>query len=148
MHAQGLWAPSHLLAPPSMHIYTLTSDRQPQDGTPLPKASYLAWEVLHAYLMYCGIATHGNTVMLNANMTGPTRLSTWGESQLCLRKGSSLHFATVTTTPCCHTSGLSSSYSRQGLSEHVNSLLLHQACPLHAPPSSKFTASPQSSRLS
>lgn len=70
---------------------------------------------------------------------------TWGESQLCPRKGSSLHFATVTTTPCCHMSGLASSSSWQGLSGHVNSSLLHHSCPLHTPLSSKLTASPQSS---
>lgn len=132
-----------LLVPSSIHTHTLTSDQQPQDGTLLPKA-YLAWEVLHVYLMYCGIATHGNTVMLNANMTGPTCPSTWCESQLCPKKGSSLHFAIVTATPCCHTSGLTSSSSWQSPSGHVNLSLRHHSCPLHTLLSSKLTASPQS----
>lgn len=83
--------------------------------------------------------------MLSANMTGPTCPSTWGESQLCPKKGSSLHFAIVTATPCCHTSGLTSSSSWQSPSGRVNLSLRHYSCPLHTPLSSKLTASPQSS---
>lgn len=96
--------------------------------------------------MYCGRATHGNIVMLAESKPDWSYLPhAWGESQLCPRKGSSLHFAIVTTTPCCHMTGLAPSSSWQGHSGHVNSSLLCHSCPLHTPLSFKLIASPQSS---
>lgn len=75
-----------------------------------------------------------NMVILDANVTCPSCPGTWGESQLCPRKGSGLHFATVTATPYCHMSSPISS-SWKDLSGNANASFL-PLCTRHCLPDS------------